>query len=369
MTELHAPWREGLRRRLRSPAHWAAALLASLPWMWGKHLEAVAIGLQAHPVLYGLRVVVLMPLVFLSYVALGPVPWQVDVPGRGRPSTGKGLVQALLFCEGWTALLVLGDAAIPAWAGLPADLANALLYNLQVLGPAAVVVGGLLARVEQRDLERREAEARAREVQATADAARARLLQGQLHPHVLFNALNGLTELVRRDPAAAEEGMLALSELLQLILAAPGKPGFTLADEQEILERYLALERMRLGERLEVEWAWEEGVAAQPVPPLLLQPLVENAIKHGISRHKRGGRVRIEACALGDGARLRLRVANTGKPLERAERTGLGLRNLEARLGLLFGEAASFTLESRPEGTVSMIELPAQGARRQAWAD
>ncbi|MFN8012122.1 MAG: histidine kinase [Holophagaceae bacterium] len=369
MPEPAAPWREGLRRRLRSPAYGAAAVLASLPWIWGKHLEAVAIGLPGHPVLYGLRVFAFMPLVFLSYVALAPLPWQVDVRGRGRPSLGKGLAQAVLFCEAWTALLVLGDAAIPAVAGLPADLANTLLYNLQVLGPAAVVVGGLIARLELRDLERREAEARAREVQASADEARARLLQGQLHPHVLFNALNGLTELVRRDPAAAEEGMLALSELLQLILAATGKARFTLADELDILERYLALERMRLGPRLDVEWAWEEGIGSQPVPPLLLQPLVENAVKHGVSRHKQGGRVRIEARTLGDPARLQLRVANTGKPLGRAERPGLGLRNLEERLRLLFDGAATFSLESRPEGTVSSVELPALEARRQAWAD
>ena len=212
--------------------------------------------------------------------------------------------------------------------------------------PFALVLGLFLSEKER--VERSESDLVDRERQA-----RARALQSQMHPHVLFNVLGGLTELVHEDPEAAEEALVGLTELLRMLMKHGSALSLPLGEERALLERYLDIESIRLGPRLEVEVTWQDGLDRILVPPLLLQPLVENAVKHGISPHPEGGIIRIEAARTEMG--LLLRVANTGMPLDRGAKAGTGLGNLRERLALL--PQARPTLDLRQEGEWTVAEL------------
>lgn len=216
--------------------------------------------------------------------------------------------------------------------------------------PFAMVLGWFLAEKER--VERIGAEARERERQA-----RARALQSQLHPHVLFNVLAGLTELVHEDPDAAEEALVGLAELLRMLMRHGSALSLPLGQERALLKRYLEIEAIRLGNRLEVQWTWQEELDRIMVPPLLLQPLVENAVKHGIAPCADGGLLRVEAIRTGTG--LLLRVVNSGQPLNRDARDGTGLGNLRERLSLL--PEPRPVLDLRQEGNWTVAELRIDG--------
>ena len=198
----------------------------------------------------------------------------------------------------------------------------------------AIVFGWLFAQKEA-------TEVRERRTAGLLRQSRSRALQNQLEPHVLYNALNGLAELVHEDPQAAEEMIARLADLYRL-LTHHGEAEFApLARERALVEAYLAMEGMRLGERLRVGWDWPAWADGVVLPPLLLQPLVENAIKHGISPAEAGGELRISLAR--DGTDLVLAVANRGRPLDGVG-AGTGLENLRARLELWTDAAARFTL-------------------------
>ena len=210
----------------------------------------------------------------------------------------------------------------------------------------AIVFGWVFAEMEA--TQRRE-----QDMASLLRQSQSRALQNQLEPHVLYNALNGLAELVHDDPLAAEEMIARLADLYRM-LSQHGAADFQpLARERALVETYLAMEEMRLGERLRVSWDWPAWADPLPLPPLLLQPLVENAIKHGISPCAEGGELRI---SLGRAeAALVLVVANTGRPLVAGARDGVGLANLRARLALASEHPASFTLEQAQGWTVARI--------------
>jgi len=216
--------------------------------------------------------------------------------------------------------------------------------------PFAMVLGWFLSEKER--VERAESALLERERQA-----RARALQSQLHPHVLFNVLAGITELVHEDPEAAEEALVGLTELLRMLMRHGSALSLPLGQERTLLRRYLGIEAIRLGARLEVQWTWDEDLDRVMVPPLLLQPLVENAVKHGISPSPEGGALRIEA--LRTGAALLLRVSNTGLPLSPGFRDGTGLGNLRERLALL--PEPRPVLELRQEANWTVAELRIEG--------
>lgn len=216
--------------------------------------------------------------------------------------------------------------------------------------PFALVLGWFLAEKEQAEHTGRASRERERQ-------ARAQALQAQLHPHVLFNILGGLTELVHEDPEAAEEALVGLTELLRMLMKHGSALAMPLGQERALLRRYLEIEAIRLGSRLEVLWTWQEDLDGIKVPPLLLQPLVENAVKHGISPSPEGGRIRVEAIRTGTG--LLLRVANTGQPLAPGGPGGVGLSNLRERLALLPEPRPAFDL--RQEGAWTVAELRIEG--------
>jgi two-component system sensor histidine kinase AlgZ len=182
------------------------------------------------------------------------------------------------------------------------------------------------------------------QVRASA-RAQADALQARIRPHFLFNSLNAIIGLVRRDPVVAEQALLDLSDLFRAALeAGEGVAASTLRGEVELVERYLAIETLRLGSRLRVEWQREEPLPWElPLPRLVLQPLVENAVLHGISRLPEGGAVEIALRV--EAGLLRVSVANPAPP-EPADAPA-GARHAQGsighRLAYAFGPRAGLT--------------------------
>jgi two-component system LytT family sensor kinase len=186
-------------------------------------------------------------------------------------------------------------------------------------------------------------------------------LRRQIEPHFMYNTLNAIAGLVRdRRNEAAVDMIVGLSEFLRRALEGSQKAQVSLAEEVEYLQRYIDIQTVRFGERLQVKLDIPEELLRAKVPNLLLQPLVENAIKHGISKRVTGGTVRVSG-SQHDGA-LRLCVYNDG-PCEKkdfdAARTGVGIGNLRTRLQILYGNRSQLTLGSGdPDGVEVVVTLP-----------
>jgi LytS/YehU family sensor histidine kinase len=177
----------------------------------------------------------------------------------------------------------------------------------------------------------------------------------QLQPHFLFNALNTVAMLVRQGDSQSAVRMLArLSELLRHILEEAGEQEASLEEELDLLTRYLEIEQVRFGDRLEVTVDLDEDARHALVPNLLLQPLAENAIRHGIARRAASGRIELSARREAD--RLILQLRNDGPDLPGGwsldAGAGIGLRNTAARLRHLYGDAATLRLINSAEGGV-----------------
>ncbi len=199
--------------------------------------------------------------------------------------------------------------------------------------------------------------ARAAELQRQALAAQLRTLQAQIEPHFLFNTLANVASLIDSAPADARRMLEQMIALLRRSLAASRTERVTLAEEAELLRAYLEIVGIRMGPRLRYEIDIPESLGGRTVAPLLLQPLVENAIRHGLEPKVEGGRVRVAARAAG--GRLQLEVEDDGLGFgETTQGVGVGLVNLRERLAALYGESASLTIEDRHPGTRVRIALP-----------
>jgi Histidine kinase len=190
-------------------------------------------------------------------------------------------------------------------------------------------------------------------------AAELRLLKAQLNPHFLFNALNGVRALIADEPARAQDAVTQLSRTLRYSLASSNDELVSLARELEMVNDYLALEGLRLAERLTVVRDIAPETTHARVPVMLIQTLIENAIKHGIAELKQGGTLRIKAHVVG--AELIVQIANprpVNAPIPPSQ--GTGLKNSSERLRLLFGSRASLSLDlsCRGEATAE-VRLPA----------
>ena len=298
-----------------------------------------------------------------SYCFLSSLPWRYTGDDRLQAPFGRGLAQALLsntllisiLTAIGMAFLHAGGVHVPdagLTGGHPDDFLHQLGAQLLFGLPIFTVVGGLISVGETVEEEKSQA-------LDQLQAAQWILLRGQLSPHVLFNALNGLAELVHQDPKAAEAVILDLAGLYRSLLDHGEKMQAPLADERRLLERYLGVESMRLGPRLRVGWDWDAALDRAQAPPFLLQPLVENAIKHGISASPSGGELRIEARRQLYGTTLR--VANTGQAPRLVLGQGVGLANLEARLRLAYQGKAAFRLFEEEGWTIAEITLPEVG--------
>ncbi|HEX6241077.1 MAG TPA: histidine kinase [Polyangiales bacterium] len=194
-------------------------------------------------------------------------------------------------------------------------------------------------------------------------AAELALLKSQLNPHFLFNALNGVRALIAEEPARAQQSVTQLARTLRYMLDSGREELVTLARELEMVDDYLALESLRLAERLRVVRDIDPRAATTRVPFMLLQALVENAIKHGIAQLREGGTLRMSAriVLVDEVAELELEVENPRpEPPPVASAEGVGLRNTARRLQLLFGPRARFHLDlSDARLAKARVRLPA----------
>src|SRR5215207_5072321 len=228
---------------------------------------------------------------------------------------------------------------------------------------ALILALGIVATRVARAYSLRLRSRREQAIQLTSQLAEARLdaLRRQLDPHFLFNTLNAIASLVERDPRGVRRMIARLGDLLRHSFEGGSEPEVTLRRELALLDLYVDIVKVRFQDRLVVDVRIDDTVLDALVPTFILQPLVENAVKHGVERRTEGGRVTVEA--MRDGDALVLRVINDA-PLEASvvaapTRTGVGIRNTRARLEQLYGSAQRFTLERDAErGVVAEVRLP-----------
>jgi two-component system LytT family sensor kinase len=214
--------------------------------------------------------------------------------------------------------------------------------------------------------ERYERELREQEIGKLASEAELRALRAQINPHFLFNALTTIGYLIQTTPPRALQTLMRLTALLRAVLRSEGE-FTTLGSELEVVEAYLDIERERFEHRLRVTIDVPAQLRHIRVPPFVIQPLVENAVKHGIAPTRLGGEVSVRATideSSPSGRQLSILIRDTGEgasadTLARGRVRGVGLQNVERRLACLYGRAASLSIQSgTDDGTVVEIRLP-----------
>jgi signal transduction histidine kinase len=333
-------------RALRgAPITWGHALIHGLPRWYSWALLApvvLIIARRVHSAQLGL------PRSLLVHAAVGPF---------------VALAQVAMFSIAST---VLHGGADPLAHLRPAFVKYLGMTYLGALVTYALLVFGWYAwdvhrRYRERERHAAQLELQASELKALAAEARLRQLHSQLQPHFLFNTLHALSSLVLKGEGTVAIRMTTrLSELLRRSLQVADTTEIPLAEELALLEDYLAIQRLRFGERLEVRMLVQPEARPALVPPLLLQPLVENAVRHGIEADPDAHVIEIEAAAAA--GRLTLAVRDDGpgcQPHPEPAGMGVGLRNTRARLEATFGSAATVTLRNLPNrGAESSIDMP-----------
>jgi sensor histidine kinase YesM len=210
----------------------------------------------------------------------------------------------------------------------------------------------------------RQAEARALESNVLARDAELKALKAQVNPHFLFNSLNSISALTSIDAGKAREMCLLLAEFLRMTLGLGEKNSVPLSDELGMLERFLAIEKVRFGARLNAEEEISQESRNVSIPPLILQPLVENAVVHGIAHLTEGGEVRLVSFC--DNGRLLIVVENSYDPdAPPSGRKGMGLANVRRRLEARYGSNASVQVSSDTSKFKVILSLPAEQAEQK----
>jgi hypothetical protein len=230
-----------------------------------------------------------------------------------------------------------------------------------------MMAGAGLHAVIQRDRDRQLVAA---QLESELARAQLRVLEMQVQPHFLFNALNGIGVLIPEDPARATRMITRLSEFVRMALDRSGMQEISLREELMFVDRYLSIELLRFGDRLTVRQMINADLLDALVPTLILQPLVENAIRHGVSKRRGAVTIRIEAAR--DNGTLSLSVRDDGAGIPPAGldaiREGIGLSNTRARLQQLYGDAHRFELTGRPEGGVDVeLSIPYHQEPLESW--
>jgi sensor histidine kinase YesM len=191
--------------------------------------------------------------------------------------------------------------------------------------------------------------------------AHLKLLQAQIEPHFLFNTLSNVLSLIDTDPPKGKGMLLDLIQYLRTSLSRTRHELTTLGEEMDLIKSYLNIFRIRMGRRLSFYIEMEDGLRDFPFPPMLIQPLVENAVKHGLEPKNEGGEIFIKAGQ--EGEVIRVAVADNGEGFQAFSEPGLGMANVRERLKLLFGDEARLIIEeNRPKGVRVVIEVP-KGAK------
>ena len=288
----------------------------------------------------------------------------------------KSLMVHLGGCAAFFVIHVAGQVAVmytPPFDHIHPDFMDALTHHSVSSIDTNILIYGLVVgfahafmfyqRYRQREL---------RAVQLESELARARLqaLKTQLHPHFLFNTLHSISTLMYRDVRAADRMLARLSDLLRLSLESSDAQEVPLQDEVAFVKMYLEIEQIRLGDRLTVDFDVDPALEEALVPNLVLQPIVENAVKHGIAPRSAPGRIQLSAWA--DDGQLHLRVTDDGLGLPEPPArlvTGIGLSNVQARLVRLYGDDHRLALRpADPSGLIVDLTLPLRRVEEEAEA-
>ncbi|HEY6247781.1 MAG TPA: histidine kinase [Pyrinomonadaceae bacterium] len=272
---------------------------------------------------------------------------------------GIHFLGSLLLCFGWATLgILLGMmmSRYPAQKDLGRSYVSWLLTSL----PWSVfmyftVLGCVYAFSYYQEARERET----REARLAAQLSEAKLgaLRMQLHPHFLFNSLNAITVLVRDQKTREASDMLELlSRLLRQVLQSDQAELIPLRQELQFIEKYLGIEQVRFSDRLSVRWEIDDSARDALVPAFVLQPLVENAVRHGVAKRVENGL--IEVIARREGATLILIIRDNGPGYQRGSPEGVGLTNTRARLAAMYGADAELRIESDARGTSAVIRMP-----------
>jgi two-component system, LytTR family, sensor kinase len=313
----------------------------------------------------------------LRVSAIQWLPWLIVAPivialARRFPLRGPHRLQHVVIhvvaAIGVTAAVMAMTFVFRSLGGIPLARSYGAEY-LRSVHSLAVVYGLLVAGVHVAESLRRtrERESHVARLEVQLADARFTALQAQLHPHFLFNTLHAISSLIHEAPDAAEDMLTALSDLLRITLGRGDEREVALREDVDFLERYLQIEKMRLGDRLQVTLDIATDAVDLLVPSFAIQPLVENAIRYAIAPRRAGGRLEIRAVRVNRS--LRLTVADDGPGLqasagERAGGWGIGLENTRARLAQLYGTEHRFTVADRPGGGAAVtIEIPVRHAQ------
>jgi len=346
---------------------WGSAM--GFDWL-GHHLNLRAIGIMIAGILGGPRAGALTGVMGGGFYVLrfhpGGAPWDVIASVLDGWLAGRMSVRRERMFAGWR---VLGGAAMVQIPGLTVTAVGLALRGgnavdalaslaAQLAGVAAGVA--LFVNVALVVISRQEQAVALVEAQAAANAMSLAALRSRLEPHFLFNALNTLRATIRRDPEQARALVSDLADLYRYLLHHPHDA--SVMNEVEHACAYLAIERARLGEeRLAVQTAVDESVKDTRVPALLLQPIVENAVKHGVTLKQGLGKITIRASDLGN--RLRIEVEDEAEGPRHGPPTkgsGVALQTLRKRLQQQYDGEASLKLSPMERGTLVTLELPKQ---------
>jgi len=271
-----------------------------------------------------------------------------------RGVLASGLSVAGIGIAHWIANAMVGTELLTVPDLVARMLTGWLVYDLFMY---AILLGIVSALIAQREL--RAQTLAAAELGAQLAQTEMRLLKAELDPHFIFNALHTITSLVHRDPDTAERMLCRLSDFLRLTFATTGALEVPLQQELEHLQSYMAIQMVRFRGRLFLDTDVPPELLGCRVPNLLLQPLVENIVKHAVSPSHRPVHARLRARH--EGARLIIEVLDDGPglPVSTPLREGIGLANTRGRLRKLYGDSHSLTLENRaPGGTRALVDLP-----------
>ena len=295
-----------------------------------------------------------------------PVVWLARryPPERGSrwAAAGIHLLAALVFSSAFILVRTL-VGEVDGWlTGEPATFSEIFHPLLVRTFPFNLLVYGVILSVSHAlDYYRKyhDRTVQTLELERHLTEARLQALLHQLKPHFLFNTLNGIASLMHTDVDAADRMLVRLSELLRITMSHTGAPQTTLREEVAFLERYLDIEKIRFRNRLEVVIAVADDAIDAQVPSLILQPMVENAMRHGVEPHSRMGRIELRGAR--DGGNLVLTVTDNGAgiPAGGPKREGIGVANTRARLAELYGAQQKFELVNGPEGGLCVrITIP-----------
>jgi LytS/YehU family sensor histidine kinase len=322
--------------------------------------------------------VVFSALDWLAYALLTPLVFRaarrfpLERPRIGR-NTALHVIGALLMSGAWAALGTMLRVAIfhSAADATPRGLLRWFVGWVSTTLPFGFGVYFALVGIQHAVAylaKARERESQAARLAAQLSEARLGALRMQLHPHFLFNTLNAITVLVRDgDTAGASRMLELLSDILRLVLRADGAHETALSEELEFVERYLDIEQIRFSDRLQVRFDVHPALARAAVPRFLLQPLVENAVRHGIAQRSEGGTIEIRAWREGSDFVLTVRDSGPGLDAVAKPAGGVGLANTRARLSELYGEQGQLSVANAPGGgVIATVRLPYHEAEKDA---